>query len=127
MAQREIDATFAGLVFRPDNGGIPRIPSQLLKQAQNDALGDRLLIGKSPLAQSFCNIGKSDLECHNAQLVFVGTPLLIRAAAMVHEMPGSSVACPFRLLACDSPNWQPLSPPWPKKHNKVSNCEAKLS
>ena len=64
MAQGEIDATFAGLIFRPDNGGVPRIPTQLLKQTQNDTLGDRLLIRKSPLAQPFCNGGKGSFERH---------------------------------------------------------------
>jgi hypothetical protein len=32
MALRENDATFARLIFRPDNGCVPRVPSKLLDE-----------------------------------------------------------------------------------------------
>lgn len=64
MAYGEVNAAFSGLVFWLDNGGVPCIPSQLLEETQNDALRDGLLVGESPLTQSFCNVGKGRFESH---------------------------------------------------------------
>ena len=60
----KINAPLTGLVFRPDNGSVPRVPAQLLKDAENDALGDGLFVGEPALSQAGDDVGECGFEGH---------------------------------------------------------------
>ena len=49
MAQGEVNAAFPGLEFGLDQGWVVRVPAQLPKERQDDALGDCLFVGKLAL------------------------------------------------------------------------------
>jgi hypothetical protein len=49
MAEGKVGAAFTGLVLRLDQGWVIRIPAQLPKDRQDDALGDCLFVGKLAL------------------------------------------------------------------------------
>ena len=62
MAEGEISATLAGLVFRPHDGGVPRVPAEFLKHAKDNALGNRLLVREFTVAKAGCDVGESGFE-----------------------------------------------------------------
>lgn len=64
MAEGKVGAALTGLVFRPDDGGVPRVPAQLLEDAEDDALGDGLFVGEPALAQAVYDIRKCGLKRH---------------------------------------------------------------
>ena len=81
MAEGEVGAARTGLVFRPDDGGVPRVPTQLLQDAETSAatetatvasrassaalgLGDGLFVGEPALAQAGDDGGEFGLQGH---------------------------------------------------------------
>ena len=56
MAKSKINTTLPGFVFRPDHRGVERVPSEILQHPQNYALRNCLLIWKSSLPKTNCDI-----------------------------------------------------------------------
>lgn len=72
MVEGKVGAALTRLVFRPDNGGVPRVPAQLLEDAEDDALGDGLFVGEPALERADDHVAESGFDEHGRTSCFRG-------------------------------------------------------
>jgi hypothetical protein len=62
MAKRDVDVPFAGLELGPDLRCVVDVLARFPKHARDDALRDRLFVGKPPMAQAPDAVGECSFE-----------------------------------------------------------------